>query len=166
MTIPTPLALYRDTARAEWMDYNGHMMDGYYLVAFAGATEALLSYLGFGETYRAQTGCTIYTVEAHINFVRELQEGAPLRFTSLLLGADAKRLHVFHNLYHAHEDYLAATTEQMWLHVNQHSMKVEPMPAERVQRALAVVEAHAALPRPFQAGRSIAMPAPKAKVNG
>ncbi|MGQ0603082.1 MAG: thioesterase family protein [Anaerolineales bacterium] len=162
MTIPSPLSLYRDTARAEWMDYNGHMMDGYYLVAFAGATEALLQYLGFGEAYREQTGCTIYTVEGHISFVRELREGAPLRFTTLVLGADAKRLHIFHNLYHAHEDYLAATTEQMWLHVNQRTMKVEPMPADRLAQAQAIVAAHASLPPPPQAGRRIAMSASKA----
>jgi acyl-CoA thioester hydrolase len=140
------------------MDYNGHMMDGYYLVAFAFATEALLQYLGFGEAYRAQTGCTIYTAEAHLNFLREVKEGDPLTYQSLVLGADAKRLHVFHTMQHAHEGVVVATTEQMWLHVNQQTMRVEPMPVEHHQRVRAIVAAHAALPRPPQAGRRIALP--------
>lgn len=160
MTAAAPLNLHHATAPREWMDYNGHMMDGYYLVAFAFATDALLQYLGFGEAYRAQTGCTIYTAEAHLNFLREVKEGDPLTYHTTLLGADAKRLHVFHTMQHAHEGTLVATTEQMWLHVNQQSMRVEPMPPERLAQAQAVVAAHAALPRPPQAGRRIAMPEP------
>jgi acyl-CoA thioester hydrolase len=140
------------------MDYNGHLMDGYFLVAFAFPTEALLQYLGFGAAYRAQTGCTIYTAEAHLNFLREVKEGDPLTYHTTLLGADAKRLHVFHTMQYAHEGVVVATTEQMWLHVNQRTLRVEPMPADNLQRALAVVAAHAALPRPPQAGRRIAMP--------
>lgn len=159
-TIPAPLNLHHGIALPEWMDYNGHMMDGYYLVAFAFATDALLQYLGFGEAYRTQTGCTIYTAEAHINFLREVKAGDPLTYHTLLLGADAKRLHVFHTMQHAHEGVVVATTEQMWLHVNQNTMRVEAMPAEHLQRAQAVVSAHAALPRPAQAGRRIAMPGP------
>ncbi|MDW8327042.1 MAG: thioesterase family protein [Anaerolineales bacterium] len=158
MNIPAPLKLYHAVAPREWMDYNGHMMDGYYLVAFAFATDALLQYLGFGEAYRAQTGCTIYTVEAHINFLREVKEGDPLTYHTLLLGADAKRLHIFHTMQHAHDGTVLATTEQMWLHVNQRTGRVEPMPEEHRQRVEAVVAAHAALPRPAQVGRRIAMP--------
>ncbi len=156
--IPAPLTLHRETARLEWMDYNGHMMDGFYLVAFANATEALLQYLGFGEAYRAQTGCTIYTVEAHLNFLREVKAGAPLTYDTLLLGADAKRLHVFHTMRHTDTGHIAATTEQMWLHVNQQTLRVEPMPAAQLSRAQAVAAAHAALPRPAQVGRRIVMP--------
>jgi len=153
-----PLTLYHGLVQPEWIDYNGHMMDGYYLVAFAFATDALLQYLGFGEAYRAQTGCTIYTAEAHINFLREAKAGAPLIYNSLLLGADAKRLHIFHTMHHAHENHIIASTEQMWLHVNQHTMRVEPMPAELLARAQAIVAAQAELPRPPQIGRRISMP--------
>jgi acyl-CoA thioester hydrolase len=156
--IPAPLALYTDTVRPEWIDYNGHLTDGYYMVYFCLATEAALEYLGFGAAYREQTGATIYTVEGHINYLRELKPGAPLRFTTQLLGCDPKRIHLFHHLRHGLEGYLAATNEVMFLHVNQETMKVEPMPAERLALVQAVAAAHAALPRPPQAGRRIAMP--------
>lgn len=157
-TIPAPLALYTDTVRSEWIDYNDHLTDGYYMVYFCLTTEAVLAYLGFGAAYRERTGATIYTVEGHINYVRELKLGAPLRFTTQVLGCDAKRIHVFHNLHHGLEGYLAATNELMFLHVNQSTLKVEPMPAERLTHVRAVAAAHAALPYPPQAGRRIAMP--------
>jgi acyl-CoA thioester hydrolase len=48
---------------AEWIDYNGHMMDAYHSVAFTGATEALLDYVGLGAAYRARTGSGMYTAE-------------------------------------------------------------------------------------------------------
>ncbi len=41
--------------RPEWIDYNGHLMDGYYLVAFSDATEGVLAELGFGAAYRERT---------------------------------------------------------------------------------------------------------------
>jgi len=35
----------------EWIDYNGHMMDAYYFLAFTEATEAFLDYVGLGAAY-------------------------------------------------------------------------------------------------------------------
>lgn len=158
--IPAPLHLHRGVVRPEWIDYNGHMMDGYYLVAFTDVTEAMLDYLGFGAAYRERTGGTIYTVEAHLNFLREVRTGAPLTYSTQMLGYDAKRFHVIHTMHHAHEGFLAATNELMFLHVNQAALKVEPMPADRLARVAQVCDAHAALPRPPQAGRSIGLPRP------
>ncbi len=156
--IPSPLELCTDSVRPEWIDYNGHMMDGYYLVAFTFATEALLEYLGFGPAYRERTGCTLYTVEGHINFLREVKAQAPLKYTTQLLGFDAKRIHVFHSMIDDSNNCLAATNELMFLHVNQSTLKVEPMPLDNLARVEQVFRAHAVLPRPPQAGRSILLP--------
>ena len=55
MTAAQPLR-HKGRVLPEWIDYNGHLMDGYYLVAFTEATEACLQTLGFGPEYRARTG--------------------------------------------------------------------------------------------------------------
>ena len=60
---------------ADWIDYNGHMMDAYYSVAFTEATEALLDHVGLGAAYRAQTGSGMYTVESHICFRASVRAG-------------------------------------------------------------------------------------------
>jgi acyl-CoA thioester hydrolase len=139
----------------EWIDYNGHMMDAYYFLAFTEATEAFLDHVGLGAAYQARTGGGVYTAESHLCFVSGVREGAVLTYRTQLLGHDAKRLHVFHQMTSA--DALAATCELMFLHVG--GDHVTPMPAEAAAAVAALAAAQAPLPRPGKAGRHIAMPA-------
>ena len=156
--IKAPLSLYNDVVHPEWIDYNKHMNEGYYAVAFCNATDHFLDYIGIGADYHRRTQCTIYTVETHINYLRELKEAAPLRFTTQLLGFDAKRVHVFHHLYHAEEGFLAATFEAMMLHVDQRVVRTAPMPKEVLAELEEIYEAHhSILPLPKQAGRRIGL---------
>jgi acyl-CoA thioester hydrolase len=60
-----PPLIYQDTVRKEWIDYNGHLNDGYYAVAFSLGAEQFLDYIGLYLDYREMTQCTIYTVETH-----------------------------------------------------------------------------------------------------
>ena len=148
---------YHTTVPPEWIDYNGHMMDGYYAIAFSAATDALMDALGLDAAYRTATHCTIYTAEMHLVYLRELKQGAPLRFTTQLLGFDAKRIHVFHSLYHEAEGYLAACCELMLLHVDQAQGRVVAMPGEVMSRLTERAAAEADLPLPPQAGRAIGL---------
>ena len=86
MTDPTLLTLYTDVVRETWIDYNRHMSEGYYSVAFGNATDAFMDHVGLHAEYRAQSKCTIYTVETHTSFLRELKVGSPLTFTTQVLG--------------------------------------------------------------------------------
>ena len=137
----------------EWIDYNGHMMDAYYFVAFTEATEAFLDHVGRGAAYAARTGSGIYTAEGHLCFISGVTEGAALAYRTQVLGHDAKRLHVFHHMTSA--GALAATCELMFLHVSRDH--VAPMPAEAAAAVAALAAAHAPLPRPEKAGRHVAM---------
>ena len=141
----------------EWIDYNGHLMDAYYSVAFTEATEALLDHVGLGAAYRAETGCGMYTVESHVSFKASVRGGEQLRYVSQLLGCDAKRLHVFHRIALA-SGAEAATTELMFLHVDGATERVTAMPADRLAAVSALAAEHAVLPTPPEAGRRIAMP--------
>jgi len=146
----------------EWIDYNGHMMDAYYFLAFTEATEAFLDYVGLGAVYRARTGSGIYTAESHLCFISGVRQGATLTYQTQLLGHDAKRLHVFHQMTSA--DALAATCELMFLHVSRD--RVAPMPAEPAAAVAVLAAGQAPLPRPGQAGRRIAMPDQAARAAG
>lgn len=161
-----PLALYTDTARPEWVDYNRHMMDGYYAVAFSYATDAFLDCIGLDAAYRARSGCSTYTAEGHILFARELKADAPLRFTTQLLGFDAKRMHIFHTMHHTTEDFLAATCEWMMIHVDAAQGHSTPMPADVLARLEAIRSAHAGLPLPSQAGRIISLQSKRPPTTG
>lgn len=154
--ITTPLSLYTDTAKPEWIDYNGHMSEAYYVLTFGFATEAFLEYLDLGRTYRAQTGGSVYTVEAHINYLREVREGAGLHFATQLLAFDPKRMHLFHTMTNAEDGTVLATTELMLVHVDRQP-RVTPMPDDALDRVREVHAGHLDLPVPDQAGRRIAL---------
>lgn len=157
-----PLATGGRTVPSSWIDYNGHMMDAYYFVAFTAATEAFLDHLGLGAAYRTETGCGIYTAESHLCFLRSARAGDQLRYSSQLLGCDAKRLHVFHRMTEGPGGAGVATNELMFLHVDLSAERVTAMPAARLAAARALTAAHSALPVPEAAGRRIGMPAPGA----
>jgi acyl-CoA thioester hydrolase len=142
---------------AEWIDYNGHMMDAYYFLAFTEATEALLDHVGLGAGYRAETGCGMYTAESHLCFRASVPAGAELRYSSQLLGCDIKRLHVFHQMT-LPDGPGVATNELMFLHVDIAAERVVPIPAQHRRLVMTLAAEHAALPRPSTAGRRITMP--------
>jgi len=156
---PAPLDTGERTVPADWIDYNGHMNDGYYALAFTEATDSLLDQLGLGAAYREQTGCGIYTVESHLCFFRSVRAGARLRYRTQLLGADAKRLHAVHRMTDAETGEELAANELMFLHVDIVTEQVTPMPPHRRNVVDALAAEHAALPAPPTAGRRIAMPA-------
>ena len=155
--IPAPLELYTTTVQPEWLDYNNHMTEGFYAVVFAHASDEFIDYVGLDAAYRSRTNCTVYTAESHISYLRELKLGSPLRFTTQLLGYDAKRMHIFHRMFHAEDGFLTAVFETMMLHVDQTKGRVVPMPPEILAKFAAIQASHQRLPRPDKVGKGIAM---------
>jgi carnitine 3-dehydrogenase len=151
-----PLRLLETAVRPDWVDYNNHMTESRYLQVFGDATDALLGFVGFDDAYRAGAG-SFYTVETHIVHRREIAGLEPLYATTQLLGADAKRIHVFHRLHHARDDALLASAEQLLVHVDARTRKAAPAVAPLATRLAEIAAAHAALPRPDEAGRAVAM---------
>ena len=82
-----PLALYIAKVHSDWIDYNGHMSESFYLYAFGDASDALFQYIGIDNDYRLG-GQSFYTVETHINYYLEASENEPLEFTTQILGLD------------------------------------------------------------------------------
>ena len=157
--VQAPFDVYRDRVRPEWIDHNGHMNMGFYLVVFDFATDEFFREVGLDAEHRRARRVTTFALEAHVTYHREVREGAPLRFTTLLLGHDAKRLHYIHAMYHAEEHYLAATNELMSLHVSEETRRGAPMAPEILDRLGPIQAAHDRLPRPPQVGRRMGLSA-------
>ena len=149
--VAAPLDFYRGRVLAAWVDYNHHMTEAAYLTAFGWASDALFSYIGDDDAYRA-AGHSFYTVETHIGYLREAAEDAPLRITTRVLGLDRKRLHIYHEMFPGDRDSLLATTEQMLVHVDMtagRSVTILPDVREALD---AIVVAHSTLPPAARAG--------------
>lgn len=142
------------TVEPAWIDYNGHMNMAYYNLVFDRALDYVYDQLGIGAEY-VRAGGSCFTAEIHVNYLQEVVLGDPLRVTFQLLDQDAKRLHFFEHMYHAGSGYLAATSEQLALHVDMTTRRSAPFPPPIQARIDALHRQHATLPRPEQAGRVI-----------
>ena len=153
----TPFDLHRDVVRPEWIDDNGHLNMGFYVVAFDLATDSWLTHVGLSDEAKARLGVTTFSLESHVTYLREVFEGAPLRFHSRLLGFDRKRIHFFHEMYHAEEGFLAATNELISLHVSRETRRGTPMADELFDRLTEVFDEDEKLPKPTQVGRRVGL---------
>ena len=73
--------------------------------------------------------------------------------TTQVLGADEKRLHVFHALLARRRAEPLATAEQMLLHVDTAAGRAGPARDGVLERSTRLRDEHASLPRPERAGR-------------
>jgi acyl-CoA thioester hydrolase len=142
----------------QWIDYNGHLNVAYYNVLFDRAVDELYELLGLGPAYLEKHKHSTMVAEAHVRYLRELNETDPVRIAIQLIDYDAKRIQLFEQLLHAEQGWVSATCETMTLHVDMTAKKVAPFP-ETVLRALADMKAaRAHLPVPDGVGRRVAMP--------
>ncbi len=140
-----------------WIDYNGHLNVAYYGLIFDRAFDEALSLLGMGPQAAGRRGSSFFTVETHTRYVRELSPGAPVRVTLRLVDYDEKKLHLFETLHHGAEGWVAATSEQIALHVDLESRRASPIPDDVLERIAVMRGVHAALPAPEDMGRRVGM---------
>jgi len=144
--MPAP-SIYSTPVAPEWIDYNGHLRDGYYTVVFSSAIDALMEVLGLDAGYRQRTNCTLYTLELHVHFIHEVKQSDALDIRVRILGADRKRVLTALDMYTARSADPVATAEFMLLHVRQGP---EPAAAEFPAEVAAAIgrmrDATAALP--------------------
>ncbi|MBW4050992.1 MAG: thioesterase [Proteobacteria bacterium] len=120
-------AVFRTAIAPEWVDYNGHLRDAYYMLILSFATDALMDRLGLDAAYRERARCTLYTLEAHIHYLQEVKQTDVAEVCVRILAADAKRIHAGLELHCERHTGPAALAEVMLLHVHQ-GEKVTAMP--------------------------------------
>lgn len=112
-----------------WIDYNGHLRDGFYAVIASASIDALMDDLGLDEAYREQTRCTLYTLEMHLRFLQEIKGNARVLLESFPVEVDAKRLRLLIAMRSEGNDATAAVIDTMLMHVHQGvTVKAEPFP--------------------------------------
>ena len=135
-----------------WIDYNGHMNMAFYNLVFDRSLDHVYDRLDIGADYVRNGGGSCFTAEIHVNYLSELVLDDPIRVTFQLLDWDAKRLHFFEQMYHAETGELAATSEQLGLHVDMTARRAAPFPEDAQQRISTLMDAHRDLPTPDQIG--------------
>lgn len=151
------LVLLRAQTRPEWLDYNGHVRDAYYLLVFSHAVDALMERIGMDAAARERGGHTLYTAELHLRYLREIRQQAELRVEGRLLERDAKRLRLYLSLHRDEEADAAAGCELMLLNVDPGLGRSAPYSAPVRHSLDALARRQAGLPWPEDCGRRIEM---------
>ena len=126
---------------SDWVDYNGHMGDFAYGIAFSRSVTALMEDIGLDETYRAAAQATLYTLEMRIGYQRECHEGDSLVVQTRVQAVDAKRMHLYQEMQ---------AEDGPLLHVARDSgtPRAAPFPSATVDRLAALEAQHHAAARP------------------
>lgn len=154
MTIPAPIISRPLAIEKDWIDYNGHLNMAYYNVLFDRGTDEAFAMMGVDANYTKERRLSVYTAEVHVCYVRELHLQDTVKVSFHLIDHDDKRLRTYQEIRHV-DGWLAATSETLSLHVDMEGPKVAPFPADVMAKLEAVRAAHATLPMPERAGRSI-----------
>jgi acyl-CoA thioester hydrolase len=151
------LEVGRGRVGPETIDYNGHMNVVHYRAAFDAATDVLFALIGLGpDDYNARTGATLMVVEEHTRYHAELAEGERYRVLARMVGHSAKKLHYLLLMENLDQGGLAATHEELALHVDLARRKASPLPGGALEAVEALEAAQAGLPPPPDLGRVIA----------
>ncbi|BAW20899.1 MULTISPECIES: thioesterase family protein [Pseudomonas] len=152
------LVTYRTPVQEDWVDYNGHLRDAFYLLIFSYATDALMERIGLDADSRGQSGNSLFTLEAHINYLHEVKLGAEVWVQTQIIGFDRKRLHVYHSLHRAGFDEVLAASEQMLLHVDLAGPKSAPFNEQSAQLLQNLADSQRDLPAAQFIGRVLQLP--------
>jgi acyl-CoA thioester hydrolase len=150
MSTHDPLCTWTEPVLDEWIDYNGHLSEPYYVLVLGHATDAVMDAVGLGPAYRAETDSSLYTVEAHVRYLDQVSPGEHLEARSWVIGATGKLLWIWHELYAGGPGALSlrATEEILGLHVT--GSRSSPFPDD----VRATITTHLTDP-PQHASRSI-----------
>ncbi|WP_311883921.1 MULTISPECIES: thioesterase family protein [unclassified Pseudomonas] len=155
--MPT-LTTYQTRIIPDWVDYNGHLRDAFYLLIFSYATDALMDRLGMDSSNREASGHSLFTLELHLNYLHEVKLDTEVEVHTQIIGHDSKRLHLYHSLHKVGEDQELAGNEQMLLHVDLAGPRSAPFGAQTLSRLQNIVAEQKDLPAPAYIGRVIALP--------
>jgi acyl-CoA thioester hydrolase len=144
---------------AEWVDYNGHLRDAFYLLIFSYATDAFMDRIGLASDDRAASGNSLFTLEAHINYLHEVKLGENVEVRTQIVAHDQKRVQLYHSLYKAGADEELAASEHMLLHVDLAAgPRSAPFSEHSLEALRAITQAQHDQPAPGYIGRVIGLP--------
>ncbi|MFC2949029.1 thioesterase family protein [Virgibacillus sediminis] len=146
--------ILEEKVRPEWVDYNGHMNDAEYVRVFSWGVDRFMKMIGITDDFREENRYTIYTMETHVCYLNELKLDEPLEVQLQMLDYDAKRAHVFFELY-GPDGRRAATSEQMLMGIDQTTGRPSPFPDEIFTQVEDLAKACMPDEKPAEAGRVI-----------
>jgi acyl-CoA thioester hydrolase len=154
-----PFVSSRMRVEPAWLDYNGHLNMAYFHVFFDRAVDEGFGVVGLGPDYLDERKASFFAAETHTVYRREIRLEDEVRVTLQLIDFDEKRLHFYMEIRHAAEGWVAATSENLSLHVDMETRAIAPFPNDILSNLAVMKAAHSRLTRPADLGRVIGITA-------
>jgi len=153
------LKTYNTPILADWVDYNGHLRDAFYLLIFSYATDGFMDRIGLASDDRSASGHSLFTLEAHINYLHEVKLGEQVEVRTTIIAHDRKRVQLYHSLYKVREEEELAASEQMLLHVDLAAgPRSAPFSEQSLEKMAGMIQMQGDQPKPAYVGRLIGLP--------
>ena len=123
---------------SHFRDYNDHVNMAYHVVLADKAVDHAYAEIK-GADYVDAYGMTTFAAEVHVRYVREMNMDDEIRGRVRFANADEKRLHWVVELIRGSDGETVTTVEGVTLSVSVESRKVEPFPADVLERLQAAV---------------------------
>ena len=140
--LDAPMVTVDRVIPSDWTDYNGHMNESRFGQVFSDAADAVMAAVGMDASYLEEMSC--FTVDIRIRFLNELMAGERINVTSRVVDATGKKLRLSHSIRRA-DGTLAATGEQLLLHIDMAKRRASEPPDSMVRKLAALQERHAHL---------------------
>ncbi|WP_086428092.1 thioesterase family protein [Staphylococcus cornubiensis] len=142
----------------DWIDRNGHMNDAIYARVFSLAIDHFHDAIGLTTEARDLRDYTVFTIETHISYLKELKLHAPFHIKVQIYDFDAKRTHFFLELIHQETKAIMATAETMMMGMDRKTGRPAPYPDDIYQHIQHYAESQGHIVWPKQLGHRIGIP--------
>ena len=114
----------------EFIDENGHMNIRHYFDAASFALWRVCIAAGMDESYNAERGLSLFTVEQHLRYFSEMRVGERFAAHGRLLERSGKVIHGMAFVVSPSSRSLACTFEATYVHVNMTTRRSVEIPAD------------------------------------
>lgn len=136
------------------VDYNGHMNDAEYGRIFSRSLDYWIDALGLDERGKEDCNYTFFTLEAHICYLKEVNEGEDVTVFPQVIDRDHKRVHLMMIMKNAKKETVA-TSEQMVMGIDKSTNRPAPFPKTMADSLEEYHYGQRNLPTPKEVGRKI-----------
>ncbi|EKF8620174.1 thioesterase family protein [Staphylococcus pseudintermedius] len=151
---------FYDTYRVEndWIDRNGHMNDAVYARIFSLAIDHFHDAIGLTTAERDRRNYTVFTLETHITYLKELKHDTPFHIKVHIYDYDVKRTHFFLELIHQETETVMATAETMMMGMDRKTERPAVFPDDIFHAIQHYANSQGTMQWPKQLGHRIGIP--------
>lgn len=152
---------HRNDVQDAWIDRNGHMNDAEYARVFSLAIDHFHDQVGLTNEERDARHYTVFTLESHITYLKELKKGVPFKIEVAIYDFDEKRTHFFLTLINEDTNETCATAETMMMGMSPATQKPAPFPDDIYAMIQTYAQSQGEIHFPKQLGHQIGIPRKK-----